>query len=30
MISYMRKLTSQTALFNGEEGGDDVKSGWPL
>ena len=30
MSSYTLRLTSQTALFNGEEGGDDVKSVWPL
>ena len=24
------EIYSQTALFNGEEGGDDVKSAWPL
>ncbi len=30
MIICPQGIYSQTALFNGEEGGDVVKSGWPL
>ena len=30
MTSCSSEVSSQTALSNGEEGGDDVKSGWPL